>query len=406
MLSYLLITDTANSETMSSPRRDSSPGTVHEAPMYRDLIISKLDLLRFPTGDTEKDLVASKSPTGCILTVLIPCLVAAYFTFQYVQNSASPNVSTSTIVDLNAFAPISVTMSCSTGSGSGADPVCPTNDFPSGSMGFQFVDRLQTSNASCMSLTRRSRSQAARGWPANNPRGLLDAYIALDSAAAGQQPAASPLPPVTYGRLLATFGIRLDDLWSGAGLPLQASDTANSWATVAQALPSTSLLNPRASVTSNVAAGAVQDRGPNSTLDQAASFGPFPVCAFPRIQASKTVEASRPAAGVGFVSPLLPGYNWNQPPLAKRELLIDLGSLGGGMLRVPIVPPTASATGDELHDLWVSACVYPLRKGSILIHWAYTMSLAHFGSPHFLSSTAVSTMLRRVSISWNIALIL
>lgn len=98
--------------------------------------IKAADALRFPTGSTERDLVASKSPTGCCMTILIPCVIASYFAYQYVQNAAAPNVSTMVLTDLSTLPPVSITFSCVPGTPLGPDPACPSLDFPAAAVGF------------------------------------------------------------------------------------------------------------------------------------------------------------------------------------------------------------------------------------------------------------------------------
>ena len=297
---------------------------------------------------------------------MIPCLIATYFAVQYVQNEASPKVTTSLLVDLGTLPPVTVSLSCAVTTSRGADPACPSSDFPAATMGFQFVDRLQgPKNGTCASLARSPRPPSSRSWANTNPRGLLDAYIGLGGLSAfltPSQQAALPIIPTTYSSLLSSFGVRLDDLWSGAGLPLPTDTKTrpSAWAATLQARPSTTQLDPSAAVVSNVAAGVTQDaRSPaglsSSAADDAAFFGPFPVCPFPRISSTKSLTAAPATSGVGYLAPLVPGFNWSATSPGRRTLLVDVSSAlgaGNGVLTVPIIPPSASATGDELHDLW------------------------------------------------------
>lgn len=327
-------------------------------------LVTKVDNLQHPTGTTERDLLASKSPSGACLTVLIPCLIAAFFTVQYFQNLAAPNVSTTTSVDLSSLSPMSTSLTCVPNTALGSDPACPSSDYSAATMGFQFVDHLQSSSGgTCSSRARTSRS--SRAWASANPRGLLEAYIALGGLSTyltSAQQAALPKARTTYGNLLSALGVKLDDLWSGAGTPLTAGPAsqplAGEWSAFLQASPSTSQLNPLSAITADVAAGATQDTLTTTAASRGSSpvsFGPFPACPFPRVSSTRALAASPATAGVGYLAMLIPGFNWTAS--GRRELLVDTSAAlgvarGGGVIHVPIVPPAASATGDELHDLW------------------------------------------------------
>lgn len=354
------------------------------SPRQRTPLLHRLDVLGFPTGNTERDINASKTSLGAALTLLVPCALAAYFTAQYIQNLAAPNVSTVTAVDLNALPPLGVSLTCSVAPGGTVDPVCPSADFPGAVPGFQFVDHLRGADAAstCSSLARgsSSRTDASRAWPLRNPRGLLDAYVALGNLSTYLTPAQQaklPRVPTTYGALVRSFGITTDDLWPGAGLPLplaagaaaDAGAAAGAWAAALQARPATSVgVDALAAGTADLAGGVRQELGPDtapapSAAAAAAVFGPFPACPFPRISSTKSLAAAPATAGVGFLAPLLPGFNWSAAFPGSRFLSVDISAAFGAHapLRVPIAAPAASATGDELHDLWVR------RRGRALL---------------------------------------
>jgi hypothetical protein len=357
------------------------------SPSTNTPLLHRIDVLHFPTGDTERDIDKSKSRLGAVLTLLIPVALAVYFAIQYVQNQNAPNVSTTTSVDLNSIAPLQVTLRCTipVTPGQDLDPVCPSADFPNAVYGFQFVNHLigtaagGSARSSCSAQARGSvgRTDSSRSWPLQNPRSLLDEYIQLGNLSTFLTPAqqaALPYVSTTYGKLVRSFGIATSDLWPGAGLALgsgvsssnsNSSNDVGAWASALQSSPKTSGgVDALAAGVSDLSASVGQELGPDtaprpvsSEATASAIFGPFPACPYSRISTSKTLTASQPAAGVGYIAPLLPGFNWSSAAQVPRYLTVDASAAFGIQtpMRVPITPPAASATGDELHDLWVGA---------------------------------------------------
>ena len=85
------------------------------------------DCILFPplTSKTRADLYRSRSYLGACLTMLLPCLLAAYFAYVWVQNSHRGVITTYTTVDLTTLPPLQLSVTCARSDATGAsNPWC------------------------------------------------------------------------------------------------------------------------------------------------------------------------------------------------------------------------------------------------------------------------------------------
>jgi len=288
-----------------------------------------VDILVYMPPKLEAMMNESKTWLGGVMTLLVPVVLAIYFALVFTNNATLPDVAQPTVRNMDDMAPLQVSVSCTTrDAGGNANPFCPLSGGRiAPPTGFQFVPTL--AGTTCTNAVPRAANRSA----------LIPWITAYTSPAVYAVEVAQGVPPSVIGgtsdafqllrfkALAGDMSVQPEATWVGAGQPLTAlgaappppfaGDPVADMAAIAgagstsAALPGrvrTQLLAPDVSPDDVWhAAAAAAAAAPATTVH----LDPVPLCPFPDVVSSASINAYPSTAGMGYVLPLPPYFNWS-----------------------------------------------------------------------------------------------